>query len=177
MRRVNELNLQQLCKEQPSNHVKNCEGPRIRDNLTAIVQDLPVTTNLTIPAAELRWRAVRASGPGGQNVNKVATKVELRFDLFQSQSLADSVKSRLRRLVFGSLDAEGKVVITCQTARTQRQNLEQARALLVEYIQKALVVPRKRRKTKPSAASRAARLRNKRHNSEKKQERRVKPDD
>jgi ribosome-associated protein len=147
------------------------------DTLPGTVEDLEVTPNLVIPAGELRWRAVRASGPGGQNVNKVSTKVELRFSLNESPSLADSVKARLRRLVAGSLDAEGKVVITCQTARTQRQNLEQARELLTEYVRKALVVPRKRRPTKPSKASRAARLRDKRHTAGKKQARRVRSDD
>ena len=106
-----------------------------------------------------------------------ATKVELRFNLPESQSLTDSVKSRLRRLVAGSLDAEGKVVVTCQTTRTQRQNLEHARALLVEYIQSALVVPRTRRKTKPSSGARAARLRDKLHTSKKKQARRLLSDD
>jgi len=120
---------------------------------------------------------VRASGPGGQNVNKVSTKVELRFELNESEALDDSVKVRLRRLARGSLDAEGRIVITCQTARTQKQNLEQARSLLAETIQRALVVPRKRRKTKPSAASRASRMRDKRHIAEKKQARRATSDD
>jgi len=141
------------------------------------VQALLVTSSLSIPANELRWRAVRASGPGGQNVNKVSTKVELRFELNESEALDDSVKVRLRRLARGSLDAEGRIVITCQTARTQKQNLEQARSLLAETIQRALVVPRKRRKTKPSAASRASRMRDKRHIAEKKQARRATSDD
>ncbi len=141
------------------------------------VQSLLVTPSLSIPASDLRWRAVRASGPGGQNVNKVSTKVELRFELSESAAIEDSVKARLRRLARGNLDAEGRVVITCQTARTQKQNLEQARSLLVEYIRSALVVPRKRRKTKPSAASRASRMRDKRHNAEKKQARRASSDD
>jgi ribosome-associated protein len=141
------------------------------------VQSLQVTPSLRIPAGDLRWRAVRASGPGGQNVNKVSTKVELRFELNESAALEDSVKARLRRLARGNLDADGRIVITSQTARTQRQNLEHARALLVQYIQNALVVPRKRRKTKPSAASRASRMRDKRHNAEKKQARRTASDD
>jgi ribosome-associated protein len=141
------------------------------------VQSLPVTPSLSIPASELRWRAVRASGPGGQNVNKVSTKVELRFELNESAALEDSVKARLRRLARGNLDAEGRIVITCQIARTQKQNLEHARSLLAKYIQSALVVPRKRRKTKPSAASRASRVRDKRHNAEKKQARRAPRDD
>jgi ribosome-associated protein len=141
------------------------------------VQELTVNSSLTIPASNLRWRAVRASGPGGQNVNKVATKVELAFDLPQTLSLADSVKSRLRRLAARHLDAEGRVVIVCQEARTQRQNLERARHLLVEYIRKALVVPRKRRKTRPTVASRVARLHTKRLTAEKKRSRQAVADD
>ena len=135
------------------------------------MKELIINPNLVIPASDLRWRAVRASGPGGQNVNKVATKVELTFDLPQSQALSDSVKSRLRRLIARCLDADGNVVVTCQSARTQLQNLEHARDRLVEYVHKALVVPRKRRKTKPTAASKARRLHGKRLNAERKQTR------
>jgi len=138
---------------------------------------LQVTPNLVIPAHDLRWKAVRSSGPGGQNVNKVATKVELRFLLKESLALSDSVKARLRRLIAGNLDSEGRVVITCQTARSQKQNLEQARATLVAAIQGALIVPLRRRKTKPTASSRVARLRDKRHVAEKKQARRHSTED
>lgn len=171
MPRSGQNSLRRRCEERPWICVKNCKVVPIEAILPSSVQELIVNTDLVIPASELRWRAVRASGPGGQNVNKVATKVELTFDLHQTRSLPDTVKSRLRRLVARYLDAEGRVVITCQTSRTQRQNLEQARSLLVDAISKALVVPRKRRKTKPSAASKAARLRVKRLNAEKKQSR------
>ena len=136
------------------------------------MEDLEINPNLTIPASELKWRAVRSSGPGGQNVNKVSTKVELRFDLPQTQALSEPVKARLYRLASSHLDSEGRLVVTAQTARTQRQNLEQALGILTMYVQRALVVPPPRKKTRPSASSKRKRLQNKRVVSEKKQGRR-----
>ena len=177
MPRSDPTSLWRRCKERPGICVKNCKAARTRSILLLNVEELIINRDLTIPAAELRWRAVRASGPGGQNVNKVATKVELTFDLVTSQSLPDAVKSRLRRLAARYLDADGCIVITCQNERMQRQNLEQARELLVDVIARALVTPRKRKKTKPSAASKAARLRGKRLNAEKKQSRKRVSDD
>lgn len=132
------------------------------------MKDLEVTPELTIPATDLRWRAVRSSGPGGQNVNKVSTKVELHFDLAQTQVLAQSVKARLSHLATSYLEADGSIVVTSQVSRTQRQNLDQALNLLAELIRKALIVPRKRKKTKPTAASRVRRLQGKRIKAEKK---------
>jgi ribosome-associated protein len=136
------------------------------------VQDLVVTPELTIPASDLKWRAVRSSGPGGQNVNKVATKVELRFDLAHSEAIPEPVRARLRRIAMTFLDAEGAVVITSQATRTQRQNLEQALENLGKLVQRALVVPRKRVKTKPTSGSRMRRLQGKHLQSEKKRTRR-----
>ncbi len=86
--------------------------------------DLFVTDALTLPSAELAWTAVRAGGPGGQNVNKVATKIELRFDLPGSVVLGAAVRARLATLARGRLDAEGRVLITCDETRSQLQNLE-----------------------------------------------------
>jgi len=136
------------------------------------VKALPVTPELTVPASDLKWRAVRSSGPGGQNVNKVSTKVELRFDLAQSQVLTESVKTRLHRLAASYLDAAGGLVITSQATRTQSQNLAQALEILGGLIRKALILPRKRKKTKPTSGSRLRRLEGKHINSEKKQGRR-----
>jgi len=145
-----------------------------RNALIAVpnVEDLLITEGLTLPAAELKWRAVRSSGPGGQNVNKVSTKVELRFDLAHSEVLSDAVKARLSRLAASYLDAGGCLVITSQSARSQRRNLEQALELLAGLVQRALVVPRKRKKTRPTAGSHHRRLQTKRLNSDKKQARR-----
>lgn len=136
------------------------------------MDDLVINARLTLPAAELTWTAVRASGPGGQNVNKVATKVELRFDLRNSRVLADESKQRLRALASGRLDAEGRVRIVCQTARTQSRNLESARLLLAELVRHSLVVPRRRRATRPSRGRNEARLSEKKRVGEKKKQRR-----
>lgn len=136
------------------------------------MEDLEINPHVTIPASELKWRAVRSSGPGGQNVNKVSTKVELRFDLPQTQALTEAVKARLYRLASSHLDAEGRLVVTAQSARTQRQNLGHALDILTVYVQRALIVPPQRKKTRPSASSKRKRLQNKRVVSEKKQGRR-----
>jgi ribosome-associated protein len=83
---------------------------------------------ITIPERELEWTAVRASGPGGQNVNKVSSKVELRFDFEESEALSDAVKARLRALAQHRLDGEGRILITSQVTRNQPQNHGHAQA-------------------------------------------------
>jgi len=132
---------------------------------------------LTIPERELEWTAVRASGPGGQNVNKVSSKVELRFDFEESEALSDSVKARLRALAQHRLDAEGRILITSQVTRNQPQNLEDARKRLAELIAKAMVTPKRRRPTRPSRAAKRARVNDKRVHSKKKQSRARKTSD
>ena len=139
--------------------------------------DLVIAPGIVIPEAELSWVAVRASGPGGQNVNKVSSKVELRFDFEHSGALSPAVKARLRALASHRLDADGKILITSQLTRAQPQNLADARRRLAELVKKALVVPKRRLKTKPSRGARQARLTDKRHHSEKKQTRRRSPGD
>ncbi|HEY6555748.1 MAG TPA: alternative ribosome rescue aminoacyl-tRNA hydrolase ArfB [Polyangiaceae bacterium] len=134
---------------------------------------LIVTPTLTIPEQELEWSAVRASGPGGQNVNKVSTKVELRFDVEGSAVLGAAVKQRLRALARKRLDAEGRIVVTDQSTRLQSQNLERARAKLAELIQRALIAPKPRKPTRPSRAAKRRRLEHKHQVSEKKQGRRT----
>lgn len=136
--------------------------------LPSPVEDLEITPALIIPASELSWTAVRASGPGGQNVNKVSTKVELCFDLPASAVLGEDVKARLRALVGRRLDASGRVIVVSQAGRTQSRNLDLARARLAALVRAALVPPRARRATRPTASSRARRLTSKRRTSEKK---------
>ena len=135
--------------------------------------DLPVSATLAIPGSELSWTAVRASGPGGQNVNKVASKIELRFDFQNSTALGPAVKQRLRRLSENRLDADGRLVIVSQLTRDQSRNLEDARAKLVALIEQALHVPKPRRPTKPSRAAQKRRLDEKQRHSDKKRERRA----
>ena len=118
---------------------------------------LHVTPSFAIPEQELHERFVRASGPGGQNVNKVATAVELRFDVAAS-ALPDDVKARLAALAGRRITADGVLLIDSREHRTQAQNRAAARARLAELVLQASRRPKSRRKTRPSRAARERRL-------------------
>jgi ribosome-associated protein len=133
--------------------------------------DLHIDASLVIPGEELSWHAVRASGPGGQNVNKVSTKVVLRFDVDASRVLSNAVKLRLKKLNAGRLDAEGWIVIRSQHTRNRIRNLEDARQRLAQLIREAKHVPKRRRATKPSRAARRRRVEAKRRQGDKKRDR------
>jgi ribosome-associated protein len=133
--------------------------------------DLEVAPGIVIPARELTFTAVRSGGPGGQNVNKVSTKVELRFDLARSTGLGPAVKARFRAQNPARFDAEGRVLVVCDDTRSQLMNLELARERLADLVRRALVVPKRRRPTKPSFGSRMARLDSKKKRSQTKQSR------
>ncbi|HEU4407816.1 MAG TPA: alternative ribosome rescue aminoacyl-tRNA hydrolase ArfB [Polyangiaceae bacterium] len=132
---------------------------------------LAVNESLTIPAALLTWSAVRASGPGGQNVNKVASKVELRFDFAAWPDLGDAAKARLRSLARGRLDAEGRLLVVSQRTRDQQRNLEDAREKVRQLVARSLEAPVVRRATRPTRASQARRLETKRQVGSKKRAR------
>lgn len=134
-------------------------------------ESLFVSPGLTVPAKELRFTSVRASGPGGQNVNKVASKVELRFDFERSSVLGAEMKARLRILAKNRLDAEGALFIVSQLTRDRQRNLEDARQKLVELLIAAGHRPKRRRATRPSRGATETRLREKHHHSDRKRDR------
>ena len=126
---------------------------------------LEITPTLSIPDDELVERFVRASGAGGQNVNKVATAVELRFDVAQSPSLPDAVRVRLLAKRDRRMTGEGVLVINAQRFRTQERNREDARVRLVAFIESGLHAPVPRIATRPTRASKVRRLEAKRERS------------
>jgi ribosome-associated protein len=134
---------------------------------------MQVTATIRIDPAELDEVFVRAAGPGGQNVNKVSTAVQLRFDVRGSASLPEPVRERLQKLAGRRLTSEGVLVITADRFRSQVRNREDARERLFDLVRKAATPPKPRRATKPTAASRVQRKEAKRRRARVKSLRRV----
>jgi len=136
---------------------------------------IAITPHISIEEDEIAESFVRASGPGGQNVNKVATAVELRFDVAASPGLPEAVRARLKRLAGRRLTKEGVLVIRAERFRTQELNRADARERLIELIRAATIAPKPRIKTRPTKASKERRLDSKARRGIVKRQRRDKP--
>ncbi len=130
-----------------------------------------ITGTVVIPRSEVRFRFSRSSGPGGQNVNRVATRVELLFDVPHSPSLTPAQRGRILTALGSSVDRSGVLRLTSQETRSQLQNRQAVTARFCRLLQRALHVPRARRATRPSSAARERRLAAKRHRSRIKRDR------
>lgn len=136
-----------------------------------------ITETIAIDESELQVEFIRSAGPGGQNVNKVSTAAQLRFDVRNSPSLSEDIKERLIQLSGTRMTTEQVLIITARRHRTQVQNRQDAVQRLTELIEKAIHKPKKRHRTKPSLSSKIKRLETKRRRGEKKRSRGMPADD
>ena len=142
-----------------------------------MAEPIRIARGILIPDAAVAWRAVRSSGPGGQNVNKVASKIDLRVELDAVTGLSAPARARLEALAASRMDADGKLVVTSQRTRDQLRNLEDARDKVKKLVERALHEPRPRRLTQPSRAAVDRRLRGKHVRSAVKRARRTREED
>ena len=132
---------------------------------------LSICGQIVIPDDELEWKFIRSSGPGGQNVNKVASAVQLRFLLPQNTSLPVAVRSRLQRLAGQRLIDDGTILLTARAERSQEQNRRAALERLADLVRAALIEPKIRKKTRPTRASKERRIDSKKHRAGTKRQR------
>lgn len=138
---------------------------------------IEVSSNVKIDESEIQYEFIRASGPGGQNVNKVSSSVQLRFDIRNSPSLESEVKERLIKLTGSRVTDDGILIIEAKKYRTQEQNRYDATQRLIAWVQKALEKPKVRRATRPSLTAKAARVGDKKKRGEIKKTRRFNQED
>ena len=136
---------------------------------------LQITPTLALDEREIHEEFIRASGPGGQNINKVSTAVQLRFDVERSPSLPEDVRRRLMALARSRITGEGVLILTARQFRTQAQNRQAAQTLLIDLIRQAAQPPKPHLKTRPTLGSKRRRIESKRHRSEVKRLRRLTP--
>jgi len=139
-------------------------------------EPIVVAPGVVVPAEAMQVAAVRSAGPGGQNVNKVSSKVQIHVDLQMIRGLSSAARARLRSLAGRRLDTSGQLVITSQRTRDQQKNLLDARTRIREMIVQAMIEPIPRRPTRPGRGAVQRRLTDKRKQGEKKQQRRVSTD-
>lgn len=138
---------------------------------------LAVGDSLWVPRSELTYRATRSGGPGGQHVNTSSTRVELAWDVGASPSVSEEQRALIREKLANRINNEGVLLLTASDSRSQHQNKEAVTERFAELVAQALIVPRKRKKTRPSRAAREARLQNKKRRSETKAMRRNNSDE
>jgi len=134
---------------------------------------IEITEIITVDENDIEYNAVRSAGPGGQNVNKVSTAIQIHFDIDKIENLTDAMRSRLVKLAGSKLNKENCIVIKAQDQRTQERNKENALNRLIELIKKAAVEPKKRKPKKRSKASHQKRLDEKKKQSDKKKSRKL----
>lgn len=134
---------------------------------------IQVTDTITLAESEIQLEFIRSSGPGGQNVNKVSSAVQIRFDAVGSSALSDDIYARLKQVAGRRITAEGVLIIKASRFRSQEQNRQDAVNRLIALIQRAAEKPKRRRPTNPPAVSRQRRLENKRRRGETKRRRKT----
>ena len=132
------------------------------------MSELEINSTLSIPMDEFRTSFIRASGPGGQHVNKSSTAVQIRFDIKQSSSLSDDIRQRLIQIAGNRMTTAGELIVTAQRFRSRERNRQDALERIATLVRRATIVPKKRRRTRPSGAARKKRMDDKKKRGDRK---------